>query len=41
MSTVGDNLKFDSTHELARLYQSAATVDPDGKATVIWKRLKD
>ena len=41
MPTVVDNLKFDSIHDLARLYQITATIDPDGKATVVWKARKD
>ncbi len=41
MPTVVDNLKFDSIHDLARLYQITATIDPDGKATVVWKLRKD
>ena len=41
MPTVVDNLKFDSIHDLARLYQITATIDPDGKATAVWKLRKD
>ncbi len=41
MPTKVDNLTFDSIHDLARLYQITAAIDPNGKATVVWKRLKD
>jgi len=33
--------KFESIHVLGRLYQITATIDPDGKATLVWKLRKD
>ena len=41
MPTKIDNLTFDSIHDLSRLYQITATIDPDGKATLVWKLRKD
>lgn len=41
MPTKVDNLTFDSIHDLARQYQITATIDPDGKATLVWKLQKD
>ena len=41
MPTTVDNMTFDSIHDLARLYQITATIDPDGKATLAWKLRKD
>ena len=41
MPTKIDNLTFDSIHDLGRLYQITATIDPDGKSHVTWKRLED
>jgi hypothetical protein len=41
MPTKIDNLTFDSIHDLARLYQITATIDPDGKAQLNWKLRKD
>ena len=41
MPTKVDNMTFDSIHDLARLYQITATIDPDGKATLAWKLRKD
>lgn len=41
MPTELDGTKFDSIHDLARLYQITATINPDGKGTAIWKRLAD
>ena len=41
MPTKVDNLTFDSIHDLSRLYQITATIDPDGKATLVWKLRKD
>jgi Bacterial SH3 domain len=37
---VGDST-FESIHTLARRYQITATIDPDGKATAVWKVRKD
>jgi hypothetical protein len=39
-TTIGD-VKFESIHSLDRLYQITATIDPDGKATLVWKLRKD
>jgi len=36
-----DKLTFDSIHDLGRLYQITATIAPDGKTTVVWKRQRD
>jgi len=41
MPTTVDNMTFDSIHDLARLYQITATIDPDGKSTLVWKLRKD
>lgn len=41
MPTKVENLTFDSIHDLARWYQITATIDPDGKATLVWKLRKD
>jgi hypothetical protein len=41
MPTTIDNLTFDSIHDLGRLYQITATIDPDGKSHATWKRLED
>src|SRR6266542_6238861 len=35
-TAIGD-VKFESIHTLDRLYQITATIDPDGKATLVWK----
>ena len=40
MPTKVDNLTFDSIHDLSRPYQITATIDPDGKATLVWKPAK-
>ena len=37
MPTKIDNLTVDSIHDLARWYQITATIDPEGKATLLWK----
>ena len=37
---IGD-VKFESIHGFDRLFQITATIDPDGKATLIWKLRKD
>ena len=37
---IGD-VKFKSIHPFDRLYQITATIDSDGKATVVWKLRKD
>jgi hypothetical protein len=34
-------VKFESIHAFDRLYQITATIDPDGKATLVWKLRKD
>jgi hypothetical protein len=34
-------VKFESIHGFDRLYQITATIDPDGKATLVWKLRKD
>jgi hypothetical protein len=34
-------VKFESIHTFDRLYQITATIDPDGKATLVWKLRKD
>ena len=34
-------VKFESIHDLGRLYQITATIRPDGKTTVVWKLRKD
>ena len=39
--TAIDNVKFESIHGLGRLYQITATIDPGGKATLVWKLRKD
>jgi len=39
-TAIGD-VKFESIHTLDRLYQITATIDPDGKATLVWKLRKD
>jgi hypothetical protein len=39
-TAIGD-VKFESIHGLGRLYQITATIDPDGKATLVWKLRKD
>jgi hypothetical protein len=39
--TAIDNVKFESIHGLGRLYQITATIDPDGKATLVWKLRED
>jgi hypothetical protein len=39
-TSIGD-VKFESIHTLSRWYQITATIDPDGKATLAWKLLKD
>jgi hypothetical protein len=31
----------ESIHGLGRLYQITATIDPDGKATLVWKLRKN
>jgi hypothetical protein len=41
MPTKVDYQTFDSIHDLSRLYQITATIDPDGKATLVWKLRKD
>jgi hypothetical protein len=41
MPTKVDGLTFDSIHDLARLYQITATIDPAGTATLVWKLRKD
>ena len=41
MPTKVDNLTFDSIHDLARQYEITASIAQDGKATLVWKRLKD
>jgi hypothetical protein len=41
MPTKVDNMTFDSIHDLSRLYQITATIDPDGNATLVWKLRKD
>jgi hypothetical protein len=41
MPTKIDNLTFDSIHDLGRMYQITATIDPDGKSHAIWKRVED
>ena len=41
MPTKSDNLTFNSIHDLARRYQITATINPDGKATAVWKVRKD
>ena len=41
MPTKIDNLTFDSIQDLARQYQITATIEPDGKATLVWKLDKD
>jgi len=41
MPTKVDNQTFDSIHDLSRLYQITATIDPDGKSTLVWKLRKD
>jgi hypothetical protein len=33
--------KFQSIHGLSRLYQITAAMDPDEKATLVWKFRKD
>jgi hypothetical protein len=37
---IGD-VKFESIHTFDRLYQITATIDPNGKATLVWKLRKD
>jgi hypothetical protein len=37
MPTKVDNLTFDSIHDLARLYEITAAIEPDGQATLAWK----
>ena len=37
---IGD-IKFESIHTLSRWYQITATIDPDGKATLVWKLRKN
>jgi len=39
-TAIGD-VKFESIHGLGRLYQITATIDPDGKATLVWKLRED
>jgi len=39
--TAIDNVKFESIHGLGRLYQITATINSDGKATLVWKLRKD
>jgi Bacterial SH3 domain len=39
--TTIDGLTFESIHGFDRLYQITATIDPDGKATAVWKLRKD
>jgi hypothetical protein len=39
-TAIGD-VKFESIHTFDRLYQITATIDPDGKATLVWKLRKD
>jgi Bacterial SH3 domain len=39
-TAIGD-VKFESIHTFDRLYQITATIDADGKATVVWKLRKD
>ena len=39
-TAIGD-VKFESIHSFDRLYQITATIDPGGKATVVWKLRKD
>jgi hypothetical protein len=41
MPTKVDNQTFDSIHDLGRLYQITATIEPEGKASVVWKRRDD
>jgi hypothetical protein len=39
-TSIGD-VKFESIHTLSRWYQITATIDPDGKATLVWKLRKN
>jgi hypothetical protein len=39
-TAIGD-VKFESIHGLGRPYQITATIDADGKATLVWKLRKD
>ena len=39
-TAIGD-VKFESIHGFDRLYQITATIDADGKATLVWKLRKD
>jgi hypothetical protein len=39
-TAIGD-VKFETIHGLGRLYQITATIDPDGRATPVWKLRKD
>jgi hypothetical protein len=39
-TAIGD-VKFESIHGFDRLYQITATIDSDGKATLVWKLRKD
>jgi hypothetical protein len=39
--TTIDGLTFESIHGFDRLYQITATIDPDGKATLVWKLRKN
>jgi Bacterial SH3 domain len=39
-TAIGD-VKFESMHGFDRLYPITATIDPDGKATLVWKLRKD
>jgi hypothetical protein len=39
--TASGDVKFESIHDLGWLYQITATVDPDGKARLVWKLRHD
>jgi len=36
-----DGVKFESIHDLSRLYRITVTIPPEGDATVVWKLQKD
>jgi hypothetical protein len=38
--SIGD-MKFNSIHQLGRLYRVTATITPDGKASAVWKLRAD
>ena len=40
MPTTVGNQRFDSIHDLSRWYRITATIDPDGKASLVWKLRK-